>query len=162
MGNITGERSVEIDAPIQRVFDIAADIENAPAWQGSLKDVEILERDADGRATLVDTVNDAKVKTVKNKLSFTYNSPTEIRWRQEKGDVKSLVGWWALWIITNILGNLSLRFSMMDSEGQMLGMTTTLDVAASLLDIPLCVILITIIRQVARAQAYAPLDETFA
>jgi uncharacterized membrane protein len=94
MGNITGERSVEIDAPIQRVFDIAADIENAPAWQGSLKDVEVLERDADGRASLVDTVNDAKVKTVKNKLSFTYNSPTEVRWRQEKGDVKSLIGWW--------------------------------------------------------------------
>ena len=96
MGNITGERSVEIDAPIQQVFDIAADIENAPAWQGSLKDVDVLERDADGRPSLVDTVNDAKVKTVKNKLSFTYNWPTEIRWRQEKGDVKSLVGWWKL------------------------------------------------------------------
>jgi uncharacterized membrane protein len=96
MGNITGDRSVEIDAPIQRVFDIAADIEKAPAWQGSLKDVEVLERDGDGRAKIVDTVNDAKVKTVKTKLSFTYNSPTEIRWRQEKGDVKSLDGWWTL------------------------------------------------------------------
>jgi uncharacterized membrane protein len=96
MGNITGERSVEIDAPIQRVFDIAADIEKAPAWQGSLKDVEVLERDGDGRPQVVDTVNDAKVKTVKTKLSFTYNSPTEIRWRQEKGDVKSLDGWWKL------------------------------------------------------------------
>ena len=96
MANITGERSVEIDAPIQRVFDIAADIERAPDWQGSLKDVEILQRDADGRATLVDTINDAKVKTVKNQLSFSYNSPTEIRWRQEKGDVKSLDGWWTL------------------------------------------------------------------
>jgi uncharacterized membrane protein len=96
MGNITGERSVEIDAPIQRVFDIAADIENAAEWQGSLKDVEVLERDGDGRAKLVDTVNDAKVKTVKTKLSFTYDAPTSIRWRQEKGDVKSLDGWWAL------------------------------------------------------------------
>jgi uncharacterized membrane protein len=96
MANITGERSVEIDAPIQRVFDIAADIERAPDWQGSLKDVEILQRDAEGRATLVDTINDAKVKTVKNQLSFSYNSPTEIRWRQEKGDVKALDGWWTL------------------------------------------------------------------
>jgi uncharacterized membrane protein len=96
MGKITGERSIEIDAPIQRVFDIAADIEGAPAWQGSLKDVDVLQRDGDGRPTLVDTVNDAKVKTVKNKLSFTYNSPTEIRWRQEKGDVKSLDGRWQL------------------------------------------------------------------
>jgi uncharacterized membrane protein len=120
MGNINGERSVEIDAPIQRVFDIAADIENAPAWQGSLKDIEVLERDADGRASLVDTVNDAKVKTVKNKLSFTYNSPTEIRWRQEKGDVKSLVGWWKL----EDLGGDRTRatYALEVDPGRMLGM----------------------------------------
>jgi uncharacterized membrane protein len=120
MGNITGERSVEIDAPIQQVFDIAADIENAPAWQGSLKDVEVLERDGDGRASLVDTVNDAKVKTVKNKLSFTYNSPTEIRWRQEKGDVKSLVGWWKL----EDLGGDRTRatYALEVDPGRMLGM----------------------------------------
>jgi uncharacterized membrane protein len=96
MGNIKGERTVEIDAPVQRCFDIAADIENAPAWQGTLKDVEVLEHDADGRASLVNTKNDAKVKTVTTRLRFTYNSPTEIRWTQEKGDVKSLVGWWTL------------------------------------------------------------------
>jgi uncharacterized membrane protein len=120
MGNITGERSVEIDAPIQRVFDIAADIENAPAWQGSLKDVEVLERDADGRPSLVDTVNDAKVKTVKNKLSFTYNSPTEVRWRQEKGDVKSLVGWWKL---EDLGGDRTRATYALDVDpGRMLGM----------------------------------------
>ncbi len=120
MGNITGERSVEIDAPIQRVFDIAADIENSPAWQGSLKDVEVLEHDADGRASLVDTVSDAKVKTVKTKLSFTYNSPTEIRWRQEKGDVKSLVGWWKL----EDLGGDRTRatYALEVDPGRMLGM----------------------------------------
>jgi uncharacterized membrane protein len=120
MGNITGERSVEIDAPIQRVFDIASDIENAPAWQGSLKDVEVLEHDADGRASLVDTVNDAKVKTVKNKLSFTYDSPTSIRWRQEKGDVKSLVGWWKL----EDLGGDRTRatYALEVDPGRMLGM----------------------------------------
>ena len=120
MGNITGERSVEIDAPIQRVFDIAADIENAPDWQGSLKDVDVLERDAEGRPTLVDTVNDAKVKTVKNKLSFTYNSPTEIGWRQEKGDVKSLVGWWRL----EDLGGDRTRatYALEVDPGRMLGM----------------------------------------
>lgn len=96
MGKITGERTVEIDAPIQRVFDIAADIEGSVDWMGAMKDVDVLEKDGDGRATLVETVNDAKVKTVKAKLSFTYGAPTEIRWRQEKGDVKSLDGWWKL------------------------------------------------------------------
>jgi uncharacterized membrane protein len=120
MGNITGERSVEIDAPIQRVFDIAADIENSPEWQGSLKDVDVLEHDADGRPSLVDTVSDAKVKTVKTKLSFTYNSPTEIRWRQEKGDVKSLIGWWKL---EDLGGDRTRATYALDVDpGRMLGM----------------------------------------
>jgi uncharacterized membrane protein len=120
MGKITGARSVEIDAPIQRVFDIAADIEGAPAWQGSLKDVEVVERDGDGRATVVDTVNDAKVKTVKNKLRFSYDAPTAITWRQEKGDVKSLDGRWTL----EDLGGDRTRatYALEVDPGRMLGM----------------------------------------
>ena len=94
MGNIKGEKTVEIDAPIDRCFAIAADIDNAPDWQGSLKDVEVLERDADGRAELVETASDAKVKTVKARLRFSYQEPTRITWVQEKGETKSLNGWW--------------------------------------------------------------------
>jgi uncharacterized membrane protein len=96
MGKIHGERTIEIDAPVRRCFDIAADIEGAPAWQGSLRDVEVLERDADGRPAVVNTRNDAKVKTVSTRLRFSSDSPTSIRWQQEKGDVKSLDGWWKL------------------------------------------------------------------
>jgi uncharacterized membrane protein len=96
MGMIEGDRTVEIDAPIQRCFDIAADIEGAPDWQGSLKDVEVLEEDADGRAELVETRSDAKVKTVSARLRFSYDEPTRIDWTQEKGDTKSLKGWWIL------------------------------------------------------------------
>jgi uncharacterized membrane protein len=94
MGTISGERTVEIDAPIERCFEIAADIVNAPEWQGSLKDVEVLERDADRRALVVETESDAKVKTVKARLRFSYQQPNSIRWMQEKGDTKSLVGSW--------------------------------------------------------------------
>jgi uncharacterized membrane protein len=94
MGEIRGETTVEIEAPIARCFQIAADIEGAPEWQGSLKDVEVLERDADKRAHVVETESDAKVKTVKARLRFDYDEPTGITWVQEKGDTKSLVGWW--------------------------------------------------------------------
>jgi uncharacterized membrane protein len=94
MANVTGERTVEIDAPIERVFSIAADIQNAPAWQGSLKDVEVLEKDGQKRAELVETESDAKVKTVKARLRFSYDEPTGIEWVQEKGDTKALRGWW--------------------------------------------------------------------
>ena len=95
MGTIKGDRSVEIEAPIERVFEIAADIANAAEWQGSLRDVEVLERDAERRAVLVETVSDAKVKHVKAVLRFSYEEHTAVRWVQEKGDTKSLVGSWA-------------------------------------------------------------------
>jgi uncharacterized membrane protein len=96
MANIRGERTVEIDAPVQRCYEIAADVEHAPEWQGSLKDVEVLERDGQGRATRVETESDAKVRTVRARLRFSYDEPTRIDWEQERGDVKSLHGWWQL------------------------------------------------------------------
>ena len=120
MGQIKGDRSVEIDAPIERCYEIAADIENAADWQGSLKDVEVLERDGERRPVLVETVSDAKVKDVRAVLRFTYTPPTEIRWVQEKGDSKSLVGWWAF----EDLGNSRTRatYALEADPGRMLGM----------------------------------------
>lgn len=96
MANLTGERTVEIDAPIARCFAIAADIEGAPAWQAPLRDVQVLERDGAGRPALVQTEFDAKVRAVKALLRFGYEGPTSITWDQERGDVKSLRGWWKL------------------------------------------------------------------
>jgi uncharacterized membrane protein len=94
MARIEGERTVEIEAPIERCFEIAADIEGAPEWQGSLREVDVLETDGDGRAELVETESDAKVKTVKARLRFSYFPDDRIEWVQEKGDVKALEGWW--------------------------------------------------------------------
>src|SRR3954447_20696225 len=94
MGNIKGEKTVEIDAPIERCFEIAADIEDAPDWQGSLKDVEVLERDSQRRAELVETESDAQAKTVKARLRFSHEEPTRITWGQERGYTKSLGGGW--------------------------------------------------------------------
>jgi uncharacterized membrane protein len=75
MGVIKGDRSVEIEAPIERCYEIAADIENATEWQGSLRDVEVLERDGERRPLLVETESDAKVKNVKAILRFSYEPP---------------------------------------------------------------------------------------
>ena len=94
MGEIRGERQVQIDAPIETCFAIAADIENAPEWQASLVDVDVIERDGAKRAELVETTSDARVKTVKATLRFSYDEPSGIDWTQERGDVKSLQGYW--------------------------------------------------------------------
>jgi uncharacterized membrane protein len=120
MGEITGERTVEIDAPIDKCFSIAADIQNAPEWQASLKDVDVIERDSDKRAHLVETTSDAKVKTVKATLRFTYDEPSGIEWVQEKGDVKSLTGYWRF----EELGPDQTRatYGLIVDPGRMLGM----------------------------------------
>jgi uncharacterized membrane protein len=117
---ITGDRSVEIDAPIERCFDIAADIEGAPKWQGSLKDVEVLSKDAEGRPEVVETESDAKVKTVKTRLRFSYAKPSRIEWVQEKGDVKSLRGWWELEDLGE--GRTRATYALEVDPGRMLGM----------------------------------------
>ena len=120
MGFIEGERTVEIDAPVERCFEIAADIENAPDWQGSLQDVDVLERDGEGRAELVETKSDAKVKSVRALLRFSYSPPTEVRWVQEKGDTKSLEGWWRLEDLGE--GRTRASYGLSADPGRMLGM----------------------------------------
>ena len=120
MGVIKGDRSVEIDAPIERCYEIAADIENATDWQGSLRDVEVLERDADKRAVLVETESDAKVKNVKAVLRFSYDPPTGVRWVQEKGDTKSLNGSWAFEDLGG--GRTKATYALEADPGRMLGL----------------------------------------
>jgi uncharacterized membrane protein len=120
MGTIKGDRTVEIDAPIERCYEIAADIENSPEWQGSLKDVEILERDGERRALLVETESDAKVKSVRAVLRFSYEPPTAIRWVQEKGDTKSLIGSWTFEDLGD--GRTRATYALEADPGRMLGM----------------------------------------
>ena len=94
MGILEASWTVEIDAPRERCFEIAADVEKAPGWQGTLEEVDVIQRDEEGRAALVYTVSDATVKKVSSELRFSYDPPDGINWEQEKGEVKWLTGSW--------------------------------------------------------------------
>ena len=94
MGTLEASFSVEIEAPRDRCYEIAADIEGAPKWQGSLERVAVLERDAQGRPLVVNTTSDATIKKVQSRLRFSYEPPGGIDWEQEKGEVKWLTGSW--------------------------------------------------------------------
>jgi ribosome-associated toxin RatA of RatAB toxin-antitoxin module len=96
MGTITGTSTAEIDAPIDTVWALVEDVERAPDWQGGLKGLRALERDDEGRATLCESESDAKVRSVKSVVRFTYDGPTTLRWTQEKGELKSVDGSWRL------------------------------------------------------------------
>jgi uncharacterized membrane protein len=86
--------TVEIDAPRERCYEIAADIAHAPEWQGTLEDVEVLERDSERRALVVETVSDAMVRKVRSQLRFSYDPTEGLTWEQEKGETKWLTGSW--------------------------------------------------------------------
>ena len=119
MAKITGSSTAEIDAPIDEVWSVVEDVLTAPDWQGGLKDMEELERDADGHVTLVESSNDAKVRTIKSTVRFTYNGPTQLEWRQEKGEMKSVEGAWEL---EDLGGRTRATYRLEVELGRMLGM----------------------------------------
>ena len=94
MTNFGGSYSEDIDAPMERCFAIAADVERAPEWQGSMKSATAVEHDAEGRPALVDTEIDGIISTVKVQLRFSYEEPGGMSWERVSGDLKTLSGSW--------------------------------------------------------------------
>ena len=120
MGNLTGSSTAEINAPLDEVWKLVEDVEKAPDWQGGLKDLEALERDGEGRATLVESASDAKVRTIKSTVRFTYDGPTRLSWTQVKGEMKSVEGSWDLEDLGD--GRTRATYSMEVDLGRMLSM----------------------------------------
>jgi hypothetical protein len=69
--------------------------------------------------------------------------------------------WWGLWIVTNILGGLSLRMSASapDSANQFI---VIVDVISAALNVPLCLVLIAMMKGIAAAQDATHHSEAFA
>ena len=117
---IEGSASAEIEAPIDEVYAVAADVEGSPRWQPEIKDVEVVERDGTGNQVLVDVETDAKVRTLKSRLRFSYDEPAGLTWTQEKGDLKSVEGAWEFEDLGD--GRTLATYSMTVDLGRMLGM----------------------------------------
>ena len=96
MGTIKGSASAEIEAPIDEVFAVAADVEGSTRWQPEIKVAECLERDADGNQVLVRMETDAKVRRLGSTMRFDYEQPRRIGWVLDEGDLKSVEGSWEL------------------------------------------------------------------
>jgi carbon monoxide dehydrogenase subunit G len=115
-----GSASEEIDAPMEAVWAIVEDVLTAPDWQGGLDSMTALERDDEGRPTLVETENDIKVRRIKTQVRFRYEPPTRLSWTQEKGDLKSVEGAWELEDLGN--GRTRATYRLDSDPGRMLGM----------------------------------------
>jgi carbon monoxide dehydrogenase subunit G len=120
MGRIEGEASETIQAPIERVFGVAADVEGSTRWQPGIKEATAVERDADGRQVLVDTVTDGKVRDLRSRLRFSYTEPTGMTWKQESGDLSDVEGSWRLEDLGE--GETRATYALSVDLGRMLGM----------------------------------------
>lgn len=120
MGTLTGSSTAEIDAPLEDVWALVADVERAPEWQGGLKELWALERDGEGRATLCESETDGKVRTIKSTVRFSYDPPTRLSWTQEKGELKSVEGSWVLEDLGD--GRTRATYALEVDLGRMLGL----------------------------------------
>lgn len=120
MAHMGGSASAEIEAPIEQVWTVVEDVLAAPDWQGGLVAVSPLERDDAGRLTLVESESDVKVKHVKTRVRFRYEPPTRLSWTQEKGDLKSVEGSWALEDLGE--GRTRATYALDSDPGRVLGM----------------------------------------
>src|SRR5206468_1702407 len=120
MGHLGGSASADIDAPLDDVWAVVEDVLSAPEWQGGLVSMSALERDDEGRATLVETENDIKVRKLKTRVRFHYDGPTRLSWSQEKGDLKSVEGAWVLEDLGD--GRTRATYELDSDPGRVIGM----------------------------------------
>jgi hypothetical protein len=120
MGTISGSAAIEISAAIDAVYAVAADAEGAPRWQPEIQVAECLERDADGNQILVRVETETPIKRLASTLRYSYDSPGRISWKQEDGDLKSVVGSWEFEELGE--GLTKATYELAVDPGRMLGM----------------------------------------
>ena len=120
MAHMGGSASEEIDAPIADVWAVVEDVLTAPDWQSGMVGISALEKDAEGRPTLVEVENDIKVRQVKSQVRFRYEPPMRLAWSQEKGDLKSVEGSWELQDLGE--GRTRATYTLDADPGRVLGM----------------------------------------
>lgn len=97
MSRLSGSCQAEIPAAIERCWEVVADVERAPAWQRTLTGVEVIERDAEGRPLIADTLNDAKLRTVRVRVRFRYDPPHRLTYTLvQSDDLDAMDGGWLL------------------------------------------------------------------
>lgn len=119
MGKMIDSASAEIAAPLARCYELAADVDTIAEWQDGVVGVEVLERDGEGRALVAEIATDAKVRTVKSRVRFSYDEPNGLSWKQEKGELKSLEGSWSF---AESGGTTTATYALEIDPGMMLGM----------------------------------------
>src|SRR6266849_270894 len=88
----SGSESIEINATPEAIFQVMTDIDSFPKWMDEFKEATVLNRDEQGRPSRASFELDAKIKTVRYVLAYSYPEGG-LAWESEEGgDVKLIKG----------------------------------------------------------------------
>jgi uncharacterized membrane protein len=88
----SGSESIDIQATPEAIFQVMTDIDSFPKWMDEFKEATVLDRDDQGRPSRASFELDAKIKTVRYVLAYTYPEGG-LAWESEPGgDVKLIKG----------------------------------------------------------------------
>jgi ribosome-associated toxin RatA of RatAB toxin-antitoxin module len=72
--------TIVVDAAPTGVMEVIADLESYPEWAGSVRSVEVLSRDAQGRPATATFVLDAGVVKDTYTLAYTWDDAASVSW----------------------------------------------------------------------------------
>src|SRR5437879_9649453 len=88
----SGSESIDIQATPEAIFQVMTDIDSFPKWMDEFKEATVIDRDAQGRPSRASFELDAKIKTVRYVLAYSYPQGG-LAWESEPGgDVKLIKG----------------------------------------------------------------------
>src|SRR5947209_20614641 len=85
-------RQVEVAAAPEDCFAVLTDYERMPQWQSRICECRVIERDEQGRGSVVEYAIDAKLRVVRYRLRHSYEEPTTIGSEYLDGDFKQFAG----------------------------------------------------------------------
>jgi hypothetical protein len=94
---LEGTAEGDIDAPIERCWEVVEAIDRSPEWQQGMESVSVVERDAENRPSVCDIVVDAKFTKLKLRVTVAYDPPRGLTFAKlGSGSVERLEGSWEL------------------------------------------------------------------
>jgi len=88
----TASQTITIEAPVERVWDIASDVERYPEWARDVKDVVVRSSDEAGRPQEVEFRASALGRSTHYTLRYDYaDAPSVLAWSMVRGDIQRAI-----------------------------------------------------------------------
>ena len=81
-----------VNATPKEIYQALLDFESYPEWQAGVLETTVLERDEQGRGSLIEMYVDAKIRKVRFVVRYHFDEPNGLGWEYVSGDLKDNQG----------------------------------------------------------------------